>query len=107
MTVALLIVRLRRLHRWVAPFVMLPLLTSVITGTAYRVLRDWFGMSRDEAHWLMSVHEGEWLGPQLEPVVVVLNGVGVLWLIVTGGSMVLQSWRTSWKQRSKRGKPAG
>ena len=56
MTVALLIVRLRRLHRWVAPFVMLPLLTSVITGTAYRVLRDW-SARRDDAHWLMSVHE--------------------------------------------------
>ena len=34
MTVALLIARLRRLHRWVAPFVMLPLLTSVISGIA-------------------------------------------------------------------------
>ena len=103
---ALLMARLRSMHRWVAPFVLLPLLTSVISGTSYRVIRDWFGVSRDDAHWLMSLHEGEWLGPQLEPVVVVLNAIGVFWLLVTGAGMLLQSWRSNWNRRSEKGETA-
>ena len=55
----------------------------------------------------MSLHEGEWLGPQLEPVVVVLNGLGVIWMLITGGAMMLQSWRNAWKKRSVDGGSAG
>ena len=107
MPVALWMARLRRWHRRVAPLVLLPLMTTVITGLSYRVARDWFGVSRDSAHWLMSLHEGEWLGQQLEPVVVVLNALGVLWMLITGGGMMLQSWRNAWKKRSVDGGPAG
>ena len=85
---ALWMARLRRWHSRVAPLVLLPLMTTVITG-------------------LMSLHEGEWLGPQLEPVVVVLNALGVLWMLITGGGMMLQSWRNAWKKRSVDGGPAG
>ena len=107
MPVALWMARLRRWHSRVAPLVLLPLMTTVITGLSYRVARDWFGVSRDSAHWLMSLHEGEWLGPQLEPVVVVLNGLGVIWMLITGGGMMLQSWRNAWKKRSVDGGSAG
>ena len=103
MTVALWMARLRRWHSLLAPVVLLPLMTTVMSGVVYRVARDWFGVSRDSAHWLMSLHEGEWLGPQLEPVVVVLNGLGLLWMLITGGAMLLQSWRSAWKKRSMGG----
>ncbi len=52
----------RQFHKALAPWVFLPLFISSITGLLYRVLRDLLGYSRDQVHWLMSLHEGEWLG---------------------------------------------
>ena len=67
-------VQVRELHRRVAPFVLLPLLVTACSGVGYRLARDWFGFHRDQVHWLMMIHEGEWLGSALEPVFVLLNG---------------------------------
>jgi hypothetical protein len=44
----------------------------------------------------MTIHEGEWLGPVLEPVVVLLNAVGLLWMLATGAWLLLQSFRRQW-----------
>ena len=89
--------RLRRLHAAVAPLVLLPLLLTVGTGIAYRMLRDWAGLGRDQAHLLMVLHEGEWLkplvGPQGETLYVVFNGLGLLWMLATGASMLWQRLR--------------
>jgi hypothetical protein len=89
-----LAVRLRRLHAALAPLVLLPLLLTVSTGMAYRLLRDWAGLGRDQAHVLMTLHEGEWLrplvGPAGETLYVLLNGLGVLWMLLTGASMLWQ-----------------
>lgn len=88
-----LLATLRRAHATVAPLVLLPLLLTVCTGTSYRLLRDWGGLGRDQAHWLMVLHEGEWLrqwfGPNGETVYVLLNGLGLLWMLATGASMAL------------------
>ena len=62
-----LLVRVRELHQRIAPFVLLPLFVTVCSGVGYRLARDWFGASREQVHWLMTLHEGEWLGPTLEP----------------------------------------
>ena len=92
-----LALRLRRLHAAMAPVVLLPLLITVGTGVAYRLLRDWAGLGRDQAHVLMVVHEGEWLRPLLGPtgetLYVLLNGLGLLWMLATGASMVWQRLR--------------
>ena len=85
--------QIRRWHRWMAPFVLLPLLTSVMSGLTYRLARDWGGLSRDQAHWLMNLHEGEWLGETLEPVVVLLNALGLLWMLITGTTLLIERWR--------------
>ena len=85
--------RMRELHRRFAPIVVLPLLVTVLSGVAYRLARDWFGASRDQAHWLMVVHDGEWLGPDLEPVVVLLNAIGLLWMLVSGALILIERWR--------------
>ncbi len=63
-----LLVRVRELHQRIAPFVLLPLFVTVCSGVGYRLARDWFGASREQVHWLMTLHEGEWLGPTLEPI---------------------------------------
>jgi hypothetical protein len=88
-----LLARMRDLHRRFAPIVMLPLLVTVLSGVSYRLARDWFGASRDQVHWLMVVHEGEWLGPDLEPGVVLLNALGLLWMLVSGAAILINRWR--------------
>ena len=86
-------VQVRELHRRVAPLVLLPLTITVLSGVSYRLARDWFGFGRDQVHWLMVVHEGEWLGSDLEPVVVLLNALGLLWMLFSGGALLVQRWR--------------
>ena len=81
----------RKLHRTLAPIVLLPLLVTVTTGVTYRLGKSWFGLSRDQVHFLMVIHEGEYLGSQLEPVYVLLNALGLLWMLVTGASMLLKT----------------
>ena len=89
-----LMVRCRQAHAAVAPFVLAPLLVTASTGVAYRVLRDWLGWGRDQAHPLMTLHEGEWLkpwlGPHGETLYVLLNGLGLFWMVGSGALMVWQ-----------------
>ncbi|MBF2048375.1 MAG: PepSY domain-containing protein [Leptolyngbya sp. IPPAS B-1204] len=93
----------RKLHQTVAPFVLLPLLITVLTGVSYRLGRSWFGLTRDQAHWLMTLHEGEYLGETLEPVYVLLNGLGALWMLITGATMVWQNIsKSKWMRRSSK-----
>jgi hypothetical protein len=96
--------RLRQWHGAVAPFVLAPLLVTVATGVSYRVLRDWLSWSRDRAHALMVFHEGEWLrqwfGPGGETLYVVLNGLGLLWMLGSGGAMVVQRLQRQWQKRA-------
>ena len=86
------LVQIRRLHGAMAPLVLTPLLLTVCSGMAYRLLKDWGGLGRDQVHWLMVVHEGEWLGEAGEPIYVLLNGLGLLWMLVSGGLMLSQRW---------------
>ncbi|MCU0524532.1 MAG: PepSY domain-containing protein [Elainella sp. Prado103] len=87
----------RKLHQTIAPIVLLPLLVTVLTGVTYRLGKSWFGLSREQVHWLMVLHEGEYLGQTLEPLYVLLNGLGLLWMLVTGGIMVGQNLsRSPW-----------
>jgi hypothetical protein len=87
--------------------VLAPLLISGLTGVGYRVLRDWGGLSRDQTHPLMVLHEGEWLkpwvGPAGETLYVLLNGLGLLWMLVTGGFMAGERLRRRWSRRGGRG----
>jgi hypothetical protein len=89
--------RLRRAHGALAPWVMAPLLLTVATGLGYRLLRDWGGLDRDQAHALMVLHEGQWLqhwfGPTGETLYVLGNALGLLWMLASGGAMVWDRWR--------------
>ena len=77
----------RQFHKALAPWVFLPFLISSITGLLYRVSKDLLGYSREQVHWLMSLHEGEWLGGNGEIIYVLLNSLAVLWMLVTGFQM--------------------
>jgi uncharacterized iron-regulated membrane protein len=41
----------------------------------------------------MTLHEGEWLGPAAEPIYVLLNGLGLLWMLGSGALVLSQRWR--------------
>jgi hypothetical protein len=89
--------RFRQLHALLAPIVLAPLLLTACTGVAYRILRDWLGWERDRAHGLMTLHEGEWLKPLVgshgETLYVLLNGLGLLWMLGTGSTLLWQRLR--------------
>ena len=55
----------RRLHRRLAPLLLLPLLVAALTGVVARLGRSWFGMPRSVARTLFSIHEGGFLGEPL------------------------------------------
>ena len=74
----------RQFHKSLAPWVFLPLLISALTGVSYRISKDLLGYSREEVHWLMSLHEGEWLGDNGELIYVILNSLGLIWMLITG-----------------------
>ena len=81
----------RKLHRTMAPIVMIPFFITASTGVTYRIGKSWFGWSRDQAHVFMVIHEGEYLGKFLEPIYVLLNGLALLWMLITGVAMLYQS----------------
>ena len=91
---------IRKLHGTLAPIVLLPLLMTVTTGIAYRLSKDWLGLTRDQVHFLMTLHEGEYLGSTLEPFYVLLNGLGLLWMLVTGSIMAVQNFRRAWQRKA-------
>ncbi|NJL01496.1 MAG: PepSY domain-containing protein [Spirulinaceae cyanobacterium RM2_2_10] len=76
-----------------APIILLPFLVTAFTGVAYRLGKSWFGLSRDQVHFLMVIHEGEYLGDFLEPLYVLLNGLGLLFMLGTGCALFVQSVR--------------
>ena len=76
--------KFRQLHRIVAPIVFLPLFVTVITGVAFRLSRNWFGLSKDQAHILLVIHEAGYLGDDIKPFYVLLNGIGLIWMLITG-----------------------
>ena len=78
----------RQFHKLLAPWVFLPLFISATSGLFYRILKDLFGYTRDEVHWLMALHEGEWLGDNGELIYVILNSLGLIWMLVTGFQML-------------------
>ena len=77
----------RQFHKSLAPWVFLPLFISALTGLFYRISKDFLGFSRDDVHWLMSLHEGEWLGDNGELIYVILNSLGLIWMLITGFQM--------------------
>ena len=81
---------LRQLHRKSAPILFIPLFLTAITGVAYRVGRAWFGIPKDLAEFFMTIHEGRFLGQALVPFYVLLMGLGLLGMLITGMVMVIK-----------------
>lgn len=81
----------RRVHRFLAPIMVLPLLITLITG----VLFQFADLTRqeDQFHWLLAVHKGHFGALNLSIVYPFLNALGLLFLVITGFTMWLQGQR--------------
>lgn len=80
----------RKLHRKTALLVFLPLLLSASTGLSYRIGRSWFGLSSEFGNFMLTIHEGRYLGQPLVPVYVLLVGLGLVGMVVSGLTMLKQ-----------------
>lgn len=83
--------RLLKLHRSVAPVMILPLLLTLTTGSLYQ-LADLSGRG-DTFDWLLDLHKGHFGALNLVVVYPFLNALGLLILAVTGISMWLKTRR--------------
>ncbi len=75
----------RKYHRTLSIILALPLLLTIITGMAATMVSEWglqFGVSRS---LLLHIHSGEIFG--LEAIYPILDGLGLLGLLVTGLTM--------------------
>lgn len=81
---------LRKLHRKTAPILFIPLLLTALTGVAYRIGRSWFGLSDKFGDFMMVLHEGRFLGKPIVPIYVLLVGLGLLGMIVSGVTLIQQ-----------------
>jgi uncharacterized iron-regulated membrane protein len=75
---------LRKLHRKIAPIVFLPLFVTALTGITYRVARSWLGASDKIGDMIMFIHQGTYLGKELRVFYVILNGLGLIAMVVSG-----------------------
>jgi uncharacterized iron-regulated membrane protein len=81
--------RARPLHRLVAIAVALPLTASAVTGIGFRLSQSWFGWTKEQAQWLLDIHQGTLLfGSDYRAYYVLFIGVGLLTLVVTGARML-------------------
>lgn len=75
----------RKYHRAIALIIAIPILLTVLTGIAATFIREWGINLGVSASWLLKLHTGEIF--HLEAIYPILNGVGLIGLLVTGLSM--------------------
>ena len=80
--------KLKKVHAWVAPLVIVPIILTLTTGSIYQALL--LAGRANGARWLMSIHKGHFGPVNLEAVYPFLNALGLLFMAVTGGSMWLE-----------------
>lgn len=80
--------KLKNVHAFVAPIVIIPIILTLITGSIYQVF-DLLGQG-DGVDWLLSIHKGNFGPLHLEIVYPFLNALGLLFMAITGGSMWIE-----------------
>lgn len=81
--------RLRKLHRTLVPFMVLPLLLSLVTGVLFQLAVA--GDRASDFIWLLELHKGKFGQVNLEFIYPFFNAFGLLTLIITGFLMWLRS----------------
>ncbi len=84
----------RQFHRAIALIMALPILLTAITGSIYQIT-DLSGHGSD---WLLDMHKGNFGALKLEAIYPFLNAFGLLFLLVTGILLLLNSRRNPRKR---------
>jgi hypothetical protein len=74
----------RKYHRQIAIILCLPLFLTVLTGMGYTIANQWFSQA-ELGGLLLQIHTMQIL--HLEKIYPVLNGLGLIGLLITGLSM--------------------
>ncbi len=75
----------RKYHRIIAPIVALPLILTVLTGMLATIVEEWPINTGLPLGFIVRVHTGEIFN--LQAIYPILNGLGLIVLVVTGLSM--------------------
>lgn len=75
----------RKYHRTLAIIISLPLAVTTLTGIAVTIIREWLIGTGLSSSLLLSIHTGEVF--HLQAIYPILNGLGLIGLLVTGLSM--------------------
>ncbi|MCC7185956.1 MAG: PepSY domain-containing protein [Acidobacteria bacterium] len=79
----------RQWHRLAGLGLMIPLAASAVTGIGFRVTQAWFGWTKEQAQWLLDIHQGTLLfGRDYRAYYVIVIGLGLLGLVLTGATML-------------------
>ncbi|MGB3788511.1 MAG: peptidase [Phormidesmis sp.] len=89
----------RKYHRWLALIILLPLSLTVITGMLATVSQEWPVNIGLASNFLLKLHTGEIFG--LQAIYPILNGFGIIGLLVTGASMLRLTGRKTPRQLSE------
>lgn len=84
-------IQFRRVHRLIAPVMLLPILLTLVTGSLYQMV-DLGGRGGD-FDWLLHLHKGDFGIINIGKIYPFLNALGLLVLAVTGISLWLQTRR--------------
>jgi uncharacterized iron-regulated membrane protein len=85
--------KIRQWHRWLAPIMILPILFTVITGIVFQI-GELSGFE-EQVGWVISWHKGDFGFVDFQKSFPFLNGIGLLFLTVTGISMWWKTRKTS------------
>ena len=75
----------RKYHRLLGIIVALPIALTVLTGMAIAIVREWPLGIEISSRFLLKIHTGEIF--HLQAIYPILNGLGMIGLLVTGLSM--------------------
>lgn len=74
----------RAWHRWTAYLLTIPLILTAITGILSGLDGTWYHLPDNVGSLSMSLHQGSWLGKELRPFYILLVGLGLLTLGISG-----------------------
>lgn len=88
--------KIRKVHRLLAPIMILPILLTVITGVIFQIGE--LGGFEDKLSWAIHWHKGDFGYIDFQKSFPFLNALGLLFLTITGFSMW---WKTGRRANSQ------